>query len=467
MRKHPAVGLVSQVTQALDDAGRIKLIGLSGTELDAVIADHFVVISRLRTHLTEALEQADSIDRAAELAAPNLTAWLCGRFGQTPRDAAQLVRDMKDLRSAPIAAEAALLGAIPIQSAAAIGHSVAKLPPEVGPEVRADGADVLLGLAIGRDGPALDARELGLVGRRLHEVLDPEAADQLLADRLEREEADAWDRRFLSITDDLGGGVRLRGLLSTEAGAILRAVLDPLAAPRPAQSLPEESTGVSTGSASTDDHEAGSTNEPPAVRDGRTGGQRLADALTEAAERLLAHGELPDTAGQRPQLLVTLDHDRLAAGLGVGTLADGNQLPPSTIRRLACDAGVIPAVLGTAGQVLDLGRTARTAAPAQRRALAVRDRGCRFPGCDRPPGWTDAHHIQTWDNLGPTDLDNLVLLCGFHHLTVHHDGWEVSPGKAGMAPLFAPPPWIDPGRTPRRNLVHHTRDLLRSPAPVG
>jgi hypothetical protein len=397
MNEHPMVALTAQVTQLLDAAGRIPVTGLAGAEVDSVLGELLTAISRLDMHLTAVVEQADAMDRPSELAAPSLGAWLRGRFGLTPQDASRIVRDVKALRAAPVAADAALLGAIPIQSAAAIGQAITDLPDEVGPELRAEGEDVLLGYALGRDSEQLHARELALVGRHLHEVLDPDAADRLLAERLAREDAITWRRRYLSITDDGDGGIRLRGLLTAEAGATLRAVLDPLTAPRAAAP------------ADTDESAA----DP--IPDDRTGGQRMADALVEVAERALAHGNLPDTAGQRPQLLITLDHDQLAAGVGAGTLTNGNQLSPAAVRRLACGAGIIPAVLGSTGQVLDLGRSARTATPAQRRALALRDGGCAFPGCERPPGWTDAHHIQHWNHLGPTDLENLVLLCGYHH----------------------------------------------------
>jgi hypothetical protein len=445
MGEHPMAAMASQVTQLLDAAGRIPVTGLAGLEVDSVLGDMFTVMSRMAMHLTAVVEQAEAVDRPAELAAPSLGAWLRGRFGLTPQDASRIVRDMKFLRAAPVAADAALLGAIPIQSAAAIGQAITDLPDEVGPDLRAEGEDVLLGYAVGRDSEQLHARELALVGRHLHEVLDPDAADRLLAERLAREEAITWRRRYLSITPDGDGGIRLRGLLTAEAGATLRTVLDPLTAPRPA--TPAD------------------TDEPAAdpIPDDRTAGQRYADALVEVAERALAHGQLPDTAGQRPTLVITLDHDQLTAALGAGTLPDGNQLSPAAVRRLACDAGIIPAILGSTSQILDLGRTARTATPAQRRALAIRDGGCAFPGCDRPPGWADAHHIQHWNHLGPTDVENLVLLCGYHHRTVHHHGWDITPPKDGIRPEFIPPPWIDPQRRPRRNHQHHVRDLLHPP----
>ena len=100
---------------------------------------------------------------------------------------------------------------------------------------------------------------------------------------------------------------------------------------------------------------------------------------------------------------------------------------PETARRLACDANVVRVVTGGASEPLDVGRASRTVSPAQRRALTIRDRGCVFPGCDRPPGWCDGHHIVHWADGGPTDLANLALLCHHHHKAMHEGGWTHGP----------------------------------------
>jgi len=113
-------------------------------------------------------------------------------------------------------------------------------------------------------------------------------------------------------------------------------------------------------------------------------------------------------------------------------------------------------VLGSAGQVLDLGRSQRLFTAALRRALALRDGGCAFPGCDRPPAWYDCHHIGFYADGGTTSLDNGVLLCGHHHGVVHRDGWTIHLATDGI-PEFTPPHWIDPNRTPRRNHRYHPR----------
>jgi len=106
---------------------------------------------------------------------------------------------------------------------------------------------------------------------------------------------------------------------------------------------------------------------------------------------------------------------------------------------------------------LDVGRTHRLFTAALRRALVLRDRGCAFPGCSRPPSWCDGHHIIHWADGGPTGLDNGVLLCGHHHRQIHADehtdGWSIQAVPGGR-PLFIPPAHVDPDRRPRRNTVH-------------
>jgi hypothetical protein len=116
---------------------------------------------------------------------------------------------------------------------------------------------------------------------------------------------------------------------------------------------------------------------------------------------------------------------RLAAK-GVCELADGTPIAPDTLRRLLCDAAIIPAVLGSSGEVLNQGRTIYRPTMAQRRAVLLRDRHCRFPGCRRPAKWSDIHHIVWWETGGRTDYSNLLLLCGRHHHMVHENGWRLT-----------------------------------------
>jgi Domain of unknown function (DUF222) len=174
----------------------------------------------------------------------------------------------------------------------------------------------------------------------------------------------------------------------------------------------------------------GAFTPPPAEDDTRTAAQRRADALVE----LCQHAS-PETATVRPRLTVTVDLAELRGqprdlrtqdGRWTGaTFGSGEPVDVATLRRLACDASLVPAVLGGRGEPLDLGRSRRLVSPAQRRALAIRDGRCRFPGCDRTAEWCDAHHTTPWWAGGRTDLDELVLLCRRHHVIVHEDRWTL------------------------------------------
>jgi len=162
--------------------------------------------------------------------------------------------------------------------------------------------------------------------------------------------------------------------------------------------------------------------DPPGDDDRRPGSQRRADALVRICE--VALERVP--AGRR-------DHGRVSVVVDWATLAgdasgraDGQYTGPvhlDDVHRLLCDTTVSRIVTDPAGIPIDVGRARRNPPARLRRALVARDEGCRFPGCDRPPGWCDTHHIHHWTRGGPTDLPNLVLLCSHHHRLVHRPGW--------------------------------------------
>ncbi|PVY97524.1 HNH endonuclease signature motif containing protein, partial [Actinomycetospora cinnamomea] len=158
-------------------------------------------------------------------------------------------------------------------------------------------------------------------------------------------------------------------------------------------------------------------------------------------------GPGPVRAPGRAQVTITMDHRWLQLAIGHGTLESGALVDPRSVRRAACDAELIPMILGTRSEPLDVGRMARTVPDGLRRALHLRDGGCAFPGCTRRPRRCHAHHIDHWIDGGPTALDNCVLLCAFHHQLIHHGHWtaEILDGL----PWFTPPPWIDPERQRR------------------
>ncbi|MDQ6774090.1 MAG: HNH endonuclease, partial [Candidatus Dormibacteraeota bacterium] len=166
---------------------------------------------------------------------------------------------------------------------------------------------------------------------------------------------------------------------------------------------------------------------PPAPADRRTAPQRRGDALVELSRRQLDSGGLPEVGGEKPHLTLVAELRTLRGEPGAPPAElDWRQLLPGEhARRLACDSQVTPVVVGPEGAPLSVGRATRVVAPALRRALALRDRGCRWPGCDRPPDWTDAHHVVHWAKGGATELANLCLLCRPHHRLAHEKGWRL------------------------------------------
>ncbi|WP_236783118.1 DUF222 domain-containing protein [Arthrobacter sp. QXT-31] len=139
---------------------------------------------------------------------------------------------------------------------------------------------------------------------------------------------------------------------------------------------------------------------------------------------------------------------------GSGTFTYTGPVTASTIRKIACDADIIPVLLSSQGRILDIGRTTRIFPPHIRKALNARDQGCAFPNCTIPATWCEAHHITYWSQGGPTSTDNGVLLCTAHHHLIHKEQWKIHI-KNGT-PWFIPPPHIDPRQQPRQNHHHKT-----------
>lgn len=246
----------------------------------------------------------------------------------------------------------------------------------------------------------LSEKDLGAAVRRTGDLLRP--------DRLVEHEADVR-RAHRSLVKSTGpcGLARYTLLLDEEGAAIVDAAVDALARPRP--------------DADTGEH------------DPRTPAARRADALVDLVGRAVA---APDGQPRQPKtmLTVTVPLDVLQARCrGAGVLPDGSHLTAATVRRLACDAHVVPSVLGSRGEILDQGQAVRLFTRPQIRHLWQRDRHCTFPGCSKPPGWADAHHLVHWADDGPSDVGNAALLCRAHHTVVHREryGGRVVVGPDG------------------------------------
>jgi hypothetical protein len=153
--------------------------------------------------------------------------------------------------------------------------------------------------------------------------------------------------------------------------------------------------------------------------DDRSPAQRRADALGEICRQWLDRPDRPTVGGELPHVTITVSADTLAGVEGVCEMDHVGPVSVGAARRLACDASVMRVVLSERSEPLDVGRRSKVMPPSMRRAVIVRDRRCRFPGCDRPQTWCDAHHIVHWADGGPTALSNLILLCRRHHRAIH------------------------------------------------
>ncbi|WP_318260937.1 HNH endonuclease signature motif containing protein [Paenarthrobacter ureafaciens] len=231
--------------------------------------------------------------------------------------------------------------------------------------------------------------------------------------------------------------------------------------------------------------------------DRRSRAQKLLDGLITGCTYALRTGKLPANGGLKPQLTVTINASDLYPQLqnpphhpgqppqpgtpspqpahptqGGSSVRPGSAVRPgsslrpgsatatftgpihaSTIRKIACDADILPVLLGTNGQILDIGRTTRIFPPHIRKAIAARDQGCTFPDCTIPAPWCEAHHITYWSQGGTTSTNNGTLLCSHHHHLIHKEQWKITTHQG--IPWFTPPPHIDPTQTPQRN-HHHT-----------
>ena len=197
-------------------------------------------------------------------------------------------------------------------------------------------------------------------------------------------------------------------------------------------------------------------NSDKAAADQATFGQRLADALEN-----LVCAEAGDRKPQGTTLIVTANWDMLNQKLADARLLDGTPLPMSEALRLACNADILPAVFDTKGQQLWMGRKQRSATEAQRAALIVRDKHCI--GCGRSAVWCEAHHITEWSRGGPTDIDNLVLVCTGCHHSIHDDNWTVHRNENGTYELRPPPkPYAD---LPPPNTDHNHAPTDPDPKP--
>ncbi len=282
--------------------------------------------------------------------------------------------------------------------------------------------------------------ELRRLGKRVFEVIDPAAADAREGELLDDEEERARQLCRLAMRRCGDGSTRGSFRLPDAQADMLRAVLEAMSSPR--------RTGTGDAGSGARDPGADEALAAYPVRMGR--------AFSDLVEHLPVD-RLPQHGGVSAQLVITVDHQVLQTGLGAATLSSGTRISAGQARRLACNAGLLPAVMDGRSTVLDLGRSSRLFSIKQRIALGITQQGCVWAGCDRPAAWCEAHHARCpWADGGNTDLADGVLLCSRHH-TLAHGSWTVRIADDGV-PETVPPRRIDPDQRPRRHRRFHQRE---------
>jgi hypothetical protein len=288
-------------------------------------------------------------------------------------------------------ADALGAGNVNVAQARVIVEALEALPADLGEDLVSKAEAYLVEQA-----QVFGPRELRHLGRGVLEHLAPEVADEAEYQRLLAEETRAQAATRLSFQPRGDGSTDVHARVPDHVANRLRTYLEAYTSPR---------------------------RTPLGEVDGLPLARRRGEAFCAFLENLPDTG-LPVHGGTTTSVMVTLDYDTLLTGIGVATTSTGDLITADQARRLACQARIIPVVLGAQGEVLDLGRSARLFSPAQRKALAIRDKECTAEGCTVPAAWCEAHHAQQpWARGGRTDLADGKLLCSFHHHRAHDPAW--------------------------------------------
>jgi len=369
---------------------RAAVLELEAEDVDRIdLRELSALIDRQQAKLCEVAHRATTRgEHLLEGRTP--TGWVKAACRVSGPAAAERLRVGEQLQAMPRIAEAARRGEIGYQATAVICGFRDKLREDLRPNINQE-----FWVEKANEGSVEDLRWLE---QHTRYVVDPDSFDHQIEED--------WEKRFLKISES-GGMFHITGVLDRNGGTALRTAIESLA-------------------------------KPLGAGDARLPKQRRADALTEIVHHAMDKGSLPRRHGARPHVAVHTTIEGLKRELGASASHFENGIPVSskTVQRLACD-GVMHRVLKADSMVINLGRAVRTAQPAQWRALKARHKTCAAPGCDRPVGWTSAHHLEFWSEGGQTDLSKMVPLCYFHHRLVHEGGWQVV--RVGDRVQFLPP----------------------------
>ena len=411
MVTHPILAAASDIRSLLKGVAGANPTFMSTTDKAAALRELVAAEAQLVELRLRVL--ADAGDLADATGAKDAAGWLAHQTRTRFADArADLALAGALDRERPVLAAGMREGAVTLAQAHVIRRALEMLPGAVDADTVARAEAHLVGSA-GEFGP----KELGRIGRRVLDVIAPEIAEAAEATRLADLETDAAERTRMTMRRQGDGTTRISALVPDAVATRLATYLEAFANPRA-----QRDTTLSS-----EIQDAGD----PFIRlpYPRRMGEAFARFLETAdPTRLPIHGGDATTvivtiplASLRAELATA---DLIGAGLVPGDDLTGDRITASQARRLACTAKILPAVLGGTGLPVDLGRAKRLFAPAQRKALLIRDQTCRAEGCDTPGTWCDAHHLDPWHAGGPTDLDNGILLCPSHHHRAHDTGYR-------------------------------------------
>lgn len=398
---HPIVASAQAVIDAVKDVADVQPTFMGSADKQAAlvqIAAGEAALAELRLRVL-----ASSGDVAQEAGARDVAAWFARAVRADPAQSRADLRLATSLEDRPLVAAGMREGAVSLAQARVIVAGLAALPADVGAELVAQAEATLVGYAADF-GP----RELRRLARHILDVVAPEMAEAEAGRQLEDEERAAREKASLTFRDLGDGRTKIHGVLPTSVAERLKAYLQAFSSPRRASrdGSHDSTTGGSAGEERVPQHRA------------------YAWALAALLE-LLDPSRLPEHGGDATTVIVAMTLEQLRAKLAAaGVLTSDEQISASEARRLACQATIIPAVLGGKGEVLDLGRSRRLFSKAQRKALRLRDRGCRAEGCTVPAAWTEAHHLKPWSEGGATDLADGICFCNHHHHRIHDRGYS-------------------------------------------
>lgn len=336
------------------------------------LRDAFRLLDLLTAKVVTAVAAFESSGQWADDGATSMVAWLRQHAGQTARDAGWTVRATRLLSRLPATRAAWLDGDLSGGQVRAVVANVATPRTALFSDHEEGVIGAVAGLSV-----AETARAMRHWARCAEAVADGDAP---------------VERRGLRLSADLDGRVDVAGRLGAEGGAVVTTAV------RLAESPDVDG-------------------EPP-----RSAPERRADALVDLCRFYLDHQTGRPGGRRRAHLNVVVDVDQLERR-GGGEVLDDLPLDAATVDRLRCDA-TLHRVITARSAVLDYGTAVRSVPAPLWAAVLVRDRQCRFPGCDRGAGWCEAHHVVPAARGGPTRLDNLVLLCTRHHHLCHRSGWQ-------------------------------------------